>query len=53
MNHDINSIHDLKQDGVLSILALDVTSPPVLLQEIAANAIGIYERVDYLINNAG
>lgn len=49
---NINRIRDLEEAGA-AVMGLDVTSPAEKLKEIATNAISIYGRVDYLINNAG
>ncbi|CAE6385997.1 unnamed protein product [Rhizoctonia solani] len=46
------SIRDLEEAGA-AVMSVDVTWSPDKLKEIAANAIEIYGRVDYLINNAG
>ena len=42
----------LKSQGA-QILELDVTSPLETLREVAREAVGIYGRIDVLVNNAG
>ncbi|KAH7338229.1 hypothetical protein B0J17DRAFT_572170 [Rhizoctonia solani] len=49
---NIDRIRDLEEAGAV-VLLLDVTWSPDELKDIAATAIGIYGRIDYLINNAG
>ncbi|KAJ7432018.1 hypothetical protein B0H11DRAFT_1761162 [Mycena galericulata] len=41
------------ETGGAKVLALDITSSPQELADIAAKAIAIHGQVDYLINNAG
>ncbi|KXN91710.1 hypothetical protein AN958_12562 [Leucoagaricus sp. SymC.cos] len=45
-------LEDLKARGA-EILELDVTAPVEILKSIAAKALGIYGRIDVLVNNAG
>lgn len=45
-------LSDLKDSGAATI-ALDVTKPLPELKKIAEDALNIYGRIDYLINNAG
>ncbi|CAE6445506.1 unnamed protein product [Rhizoctonia solani] len=45
-------IRDLEQAGA-AVMSVDITWSPDKLKEIAENAVAIYGRVDYLINNAG
>lgn len=46
------NLEDLKAQGA-DVLELDVTSPLEQLHEIAKRAVGIYGRIDVLVNNAG
>ncbi|KAK0194678.1 hypothetical protein F5146DRAFT_1102120 [Armillaria mellea] len=48
----VHQIGDLKDKGA-ETLELDVTAPLDELKEIAEKAVGIYGRVDVLVNNAG
>ncbi|KAF8678836.1 short-chain dehydrogenases reductases (SDR) family [Rhizoctonia solani] len=49
---NIDRIRDIEQAGA-AIMTVDVTWSPEKLKEVATNAIEVYGRVDYLINNAG
>ncbi|PPQ72168.1 hypothetical protein CVT26_006887 [Gymnopilus dilepis] len=46
------NLEALKAQGA-KILELDVTSPLEILKEVAKEAVGIYGRIDVLVNNAG
>ncbi|KAK0460631.1 uncharacterized protein EV420DRAFT_1332184 [Desarmillaria tabescens] len=48
----VHQIADLKDNGA-ETLELDVTAPLDDLKKIAEKAVGIYGRVDVLVNNAG
>ncbi|GAB1528405.1 hypothetical protein RhiTH_011599 [Rhizoctonia solani] len=49
---NIDRIRDIEQAGA-AVMTVDVTWSPDKLNEVAENAIKVYGRVDYLINNAG
>ncbi|CEL53512.1 putative oxidoreductase YusZ OS=Bacillus subtilis (strain 168) GN=yusZ PE=3 SV=2 [Rhizoctonia solani AG-1 IB] len=49
---DAERIRDLEQAGA-AVMSIDVTWSPEKLKEVAVNAIEVYGRVDYVINNAG
>ncbi|GAB1521244.1 hypothetical protein RhiTH_004335 [Rhizoctonia solani] len=49
---NIERIRDIEQAGA-AVMTVDVTWSPEKLKEATENAIKIYGRVDYLINNAG
>lgn len=48
----LSQLDDLKAKGA-EVIELDVTASPETLKTIAAKAVGIYGRVDVLVNNAG
>ncbi|KAJ2931094.1 hypothetical protein H1R20_g5975, partial [Candolleomyces eurysporus] len=48
----VSKLEDLKNAGAAT-LELDVTSPLEKLHQVAKEAVGIYGRVDVLVNNAG
>ncbi|QRW23939.1 short chain dehydrogenase [Rhizoctonia solani] len=49
---NIDQVRDIEQAGA-AVMTVDVTWSPDKLNEVAQNAIKVYGRVDYLINNAG
>lgn len=49
---DIAKIEQLSNEGAAT-LELDVTSPQAIIDQIIADAITIYGRIDVLVNNAG
>ncbi|KAF9044995.1 hypothetical protein BJ165DRAFT_1474744 [Panaeolus papilionaceus] len=49
---DSSAMDELKAHGA-NILELDVTAPMETLRGVAEEAVGIYGRVDVLVNNAG
>ncbi|KAI0318661.1 NAD-P-binding protein [Amylostereum chailletii] len=50
--HSFERLDDLKTAGAYT-LELDVTAPLEELHVVAKNAVGVYGRVDVLVNNAG
>jgi NAD(P)-dependent dehydrogenase (short-subunit alcohol dehydrogenase family) len=48
----LSQLEDLKSRGA-ETLELDVTAPIEELKTIATKAVGIYGRVDVIVNNAG
>ena len=48
----MSQLDDLKAKGAEAI-ELDVTVPIETLKSVAAKAVGIYSKVDVVVNNAG
>lgn len=48
----MSQLDDLKAKGAEAI-ELDVTAPIETLKSVAAKAVGIYSKVDVVVNNAG
>ena len=49
---NLSALVDLKAAGA-KVMELDVTAPPQLLNDLAADVIDRYGRIDVLVNNAG
>lgn len=49
----LSQLDDLKKHANLSVMELDITATPEVLNTKAKDAAGIWGRIDVLVNNAG
>lgn len=50
---NISTLQDFSQQENVKLLQLDVTSPQSILDQKANEAIGVFGRIDVVVNNAG